>query len=85
MLLSNQFVFYVDHMALVYLINKPHVSNQIVKWLLFLEYDFKIVYKPSRFHLMANVLSRLPMCCQTTNTHLFTLQLEWLELSMITS
>jgi hypothetical protein len=25
--LGNRFVFYVDHMALVYLINKPHVSS----------------------------------------------------------
>jgi hypothetical protein len=24
-LLGNKFVFYVDHMALVYLVNKPHV------------------------------------------------------------
>ncbi len=36
-LLGNKFVFYVDHMALVYLVNKPHVSRRIVRWLLFLE------------------------------------------------
>jgi hypothetical protein len=60
-LVGNQFAFYVDHMALVYLVNKPQVSNKIVRWLLlFLEYDFKNVYKPSRSHLMANALSRLP-------------------------
>jgi hypothetical protein len=34
-LLSNWFVFYVDHMALVYLINKPQVFGKMVKWLLF--------------------------------------------------
>jgi hypothetical protein len=40
-LLSNQFVFYVDHMALTYLVNKPQLSGKIVKWLLlFMEYDF---------------------------------------------
>jgi hypothetical protein len=40
-LLGNQFVSYVDHMALVYLVNKPHVSGRIAKWLLlFLEYEF---------------------------------------------
>jgi hypothetical protein len=56
-----QFVFYVDHMALVYLVNKPQVSNKIVRWLLlFLEYEFKIVYKPSKSHLMADRLSKLP-------------------------
>ncbi len=60
-LLGNRFVYYVDHMAIVYLVNKPQVSNIIVKWLLlFLEYDFKIMYKPSRSHFMANALNRLP-------------------------
>jgi len=39
-------------MALVYLVNKPQVFGRITKWLLlFLEYDFKIVYKPGRSHL----------------------------------
>jgi len=60
-LLGNQFVFYVDHMALVYLVNKPQISNWIARWLLlFLEYDFKIIYKLCRSHLMADALSRLP-------------------------
>jgi hypothetical protein len=40
-LLSNKFVFYVDHIALVYLMNKPQVSSCIARWLLlFLEYEF---------------------------------------------
>ncbi len=43
-LLGNKFVFYVDHMALVYLVNKPHVSGMITRWLLlFFEYDFSSV------------------------------------------
>ncbi len=59
--LGNQFVFYVEHMALVYLVNKPQVFNKITMWLLlFLEYDFKIVYKPGRSHSMAGGLCRLP-------------------------
>jgi hypothetical protein len=34
----------------------------LARWfLLFLEYDFKIVYKPSRPHLMVDALSRLPI------------------------
>ncbi len=54
-------MFYVDHMALVYLVNKPQVFNKIARWLLlFLEYDFKIVYKLNRSHWMANALSKLP-------------------------
>ncbi len=55
-LLGNKFVFYVDHMALVYLVNK-----RLLRWLLlFLEYDFIVVYKPCKIHVVANVLSKLP-------------------------
>jgi hypothetical protein len=43
---GNKFTFFVNHMALVYLVNKPQVSGRLIRWLLlFLEYDFKIVYK----------------------------------------
>ncbi len=45
-LLSNKFVVYVDHMTLVYMVNKPHVLGRITRWLLlFLEYDFIVVYR----------------------------------------
>ncbi len=44
-LLGNKNVFYVDHIALVYLVKNSQVSRRITKWLLlFLEYDFIIVY-----------------------------------------
>jgi hypothetical protein len=60
-LLGNKFVFYVDHMALVYLVNKPQVLGRTTKWLLlFLKYDFTVVCKPSKTHVVANGLSRLP-------------------------
>ncbi len=60
-LLGKWFVFYVDHMALIYLINKPQISSKIVRWLLlFLEYNFKIVYKPNKSHLMVDALNRFP-------------------------
>jgi hypothetical protein len=60
-LLGKQFVFYVDHMALVYLVNKPQVFGIIARrLLLFLEYDFKIVYKPNRSHSMENASNKLP-------------------------
>jgi hypothetical protein len=73
--LGNLFVFYVDHMAIMYLVNKPQSFSIITKWLpLLLEHDFKIVYKPSRSHLMENALSRLPN--QTIDVHLSTLQLK---------
>jgi hypothetical protein len=60
-LLGNMITFFVDHMALVYSVNKPHVFGRLTIWfLLFMEYNFKIVYIPGRFHLMADSLSRLP-------------------------
>jgi hypothetical protein len=47
-LLGNKFVFYVNHIALVYLVNKPYVFRRITKWLLlFLEYEFIVIYKPN--------------------------------------
>ncbi len=86
-MLINMFTFYIDHMALVYLVNKQHVFGKLTKWLLlFMEYDFKIVYKPSRSHLMADALSRLhnqtePIVIpdETSDVHMFTLQPEWLH------
>ncbi len=86
-LLGNKFTFFMDHMALVYLVNKPHVSSELVKWLLlFLEYDFKIVYKLGRSHLMVDALHGLPnhiepvgILDQTYDVHLFTLQPQWLQ------
>jgi hypothetical protein len=72
-LLGNKFVFYVDHMA----------SSHIARWLLlFVEYEFTIVYKLRCTHVMVNTLSRIPNIIeltnvpnQTTNVILFHLQL----------
>jgi hypothetical protein len=59
-LLGNKFVFCVDHMALIYLVNKPQVLEIIVWWLLlFLEYDFIVVYKLSKTPVIIDSLSRL--------------------------
>jgi hypothetical protein len=59
-ILGNKFVLYVDHMALVYLVNKPHVSRKVVRWLLlFLKYDFIMVYKPNKTHVVIDALLRL--------------------------
>jgi hypothetical protein len=60
-LLGNRFVFYVDHMALVYLVNKPQISSRIARWLLlFFKYEFIVVYKLGRAHVVADALSRFP-------------------------
>jgi hypothetical protein len=46
-------------MALIYLVNKPHVFWCITQWLfLFLEYDFQVVYKSNRSHTIVHVLSQ---------------------------
>jgi hypothetical protein len=48
-------------MALIYLVNKPHVDRRIARWLLlFLKYEFIVVYKPGKTHVVVDVLSRLP-------------------------
>ena len=59
-LLANHFFFYVDHQALIYLVNRPVVSGRIARWMLLLqEYEFEVVYKSGRRHLMADHLSRI--------------------------
>ncbi len=86
-LLDNKFAFYVDHMALIYLVNEPQVSKKIVRWLLlFLEYDFIVVYKLCRTHVIVDALSRLldiiePTCApnQTTDANLYYIELELLK------
>jgi hypothetical protein len=86
-LLGNKFVFYVDRMALVYLVNKPHVLGKKIKWLLlFLKYDFTIVCKLSKIHVVANALSRnlniiepIGVPDQTIDACLFYTWLEWLN------
>ena len=58
--LANKFVFFVDHQALLYLVNKPCSIGRIVKWfLILLEFDFTIVVKKGTTHQRANHLSRL--------------------------
>jgi hypothetical protein len=48
-------------MALVYLVDKPQVLGRIAKWLLmFFEYDFIVMYKPCKTHVVLDALSRLP-------------------------
>ena len=59
-LLANQFVFYVDHQALLYLVNKPCAIGRIIQWMLILlEFDFTVVVRPRKKHLMADHMSRI--------------------------
>ncbi len=69
-LLGDKFVFYVDHMALMYLMNKSQVLGHIIRWLLLiLEYDFMVIYKSKRTHVVENVLSRI-QTLQNQHEHL---------------
>ena len=59
-LLANRFIFYVDHQALMSLVNRPVVSGRIARWMLLLqECDFEVVYKSGRSHVMTDHLSRI--------------------------
>ena len=86
-LLGNRFIFYVDHLALQYLVNKPQVSGRLARWLLlFLEFDFKVIHKPGKTHGVADAFSRnegakpatgIPN--QTTDAQLFSMQPDWIH------
>ena len=56
--LANKFVFFTDHQALLYLVNKPCNTGRIVRWfLILLKFDFTIVVKQEKTHLQADHLS----------------------------
>lgn len=45
-LLANKFMFFIDHQALLYLVNKPCSTGRIVRWfIIVLEFDFTVVDK----------------------------------------
>ena len=51
--LVNKFVLFVDHQALLYLVNKPCMTRRITHWLLILmEFDFTIIVKKGRTHVL---------------------------------
>ena len=63
----NPLVFFVDHMAIKFLVNKPELSNGLARWVLLLEeFDYTVEYKPGRMHLQADHLFRLSELVGTT-------------------
>jgi hypothetical protein len=59
-LLLNPVIFFVDHMAIKYLVNKPELSGRLARWVLLLEeFDYTVEYKPGKMHKQADHLSRL--------------------------
>lgn len=54
-LLAMPFTFYVDHQALIYLVNKPIIQGRINIWLLLLqEFTFTIIVRPGKSHVIAD-------------------------------
>ncbi len=54
-LLLNPVVFFIDHMALKYLVNKLDLSGRLACWILLLEeFDYIVEYKPCPMHKQAN-------------------------------
>ena len=86
-LLANKFVFFTNHQALLYLMNKPCNIGRITRWfLILLEFDFTIVVKKGITHQRADHLSRLingeaPICVNDDlpDAYLFNVEMipEW--------
>ena len=59
-LLANPFIFYVDHQALLYLVNKPCNIGRIVRWfIILLEFDFTVCVRPRKSNMRADHMSRI--------------------------
>lgn len=56
--LLNPLVFFVDHHAYKYLVNKLHPNRHLARWVLLLEeFDYIVKYKPHRMHKQTDHLS----------------------------
>ena len=59
-LICTSIIFFVDHMAIKYIVNKAELSGRLTRWLLILEaFDYSVEYESRRMHLQADHLSRL--------------------------
>ena len=59
--MTNKFVFFIDHQALLYLVNKPCLTGRITRWLLILmEFDFTVTVRKGRTHVLADHMSQIP-------------------------
>ena len=58
--MANPFIFYTDHQALKYLVNKPLHHGIIFRWLLlFQEFEFEVVVRPGKLNVRPDHLSHI--------------------------
>ncbi|KAF1320249.1 reverse transcriptase, partial [Globisporangium splendens] len=58
---SKRFTVCTDHASLRTTVESPHLSQRMARWLsFFAEYEFDVEYKPGRFSVIADALSRRP-------------------------
>ena len=90
-LLSNPFIFYTDHQALKYLVNKPLHHGRICRCLLlFQELEFEVVVRLGKLNVGPDHLSRINIGEEPTgveddlsNAHLFQIEAVPIELEEI--
>ena len=81
-LLANPFIFYTDHQALKYLVNKPLHHGRIYHWLLlFKEFEFEVLVLLVKLNVRLDHLSRINTGEEPTgveddipDTHLFRIE-----------
>ena len=58
---GKHFIVYTDHASLHTAVKSPHLSQRMARWLsFFAEYNFTVEYKPGKFNVLADALSRRP-------------------------
>ena len=90
-LLANPFIFYIDHQALKYLVNKPLHHGRIFRWLLlFQEFEFEVIIQPGKENVGPDHLSKVKSGEDPTgidddlpDAHLFRVEAIPLELAEI--
>ena len=54
-------MFFIDYQALLYLVNKSHLTGRITRWMpILLEFNFRVVVRKDTIHVLANHMSRIP-------------------------